>query len=312
MRPISEKSVSVVINLMMINAPVSPLPTRAARSEDAQTKGISVRPPTTRLFSHRKASYAVSERWIPHNNGRGNAVAPANRNWTCHDQVHQPSLGNHDRKIERSQHRPAIGHADRPAADDIAFEGLPLTPRIFRISAGTDIPPKYLNVRKGGRIVCVATIIAVAVNRRERRAIVGLHISPSEAETFWASFLKDLEGSSLTCRKPAISNAHESSKAAIPRIIGATGQRCRVHFMHNGLAWVPERQHTKVSAVIRSAFIQPDQSSAIQIFPKSRPTLLALAEARCQHGLRGTPLLAYARSPPGKARSCIRPVRSNC
>jgi transposase-like protein len=149
-------------------------------------------------------------------------------------------------------------------------------------------------VRKGGRIVCVATIIAVAVNRRERRAIVGLHISPSEAETFWASFLKDLEVSSLTCRKPAISNAHESSKAAIPRIIGATGQRCRVHFMHNGLAWVPERQHTKVSAVIRSAFIQPDRS-------KCHPDLPQVATNFARLGRTSMPAW-LARNPTARLR----------
>jgi len=42
----------------------------------------------------------------------------------------------------------------------------------------------YLKQREGGRIVSVAAIIAVAVNTDGRREIVGLHIGPSEAETF--------------------------------------------------------------------------------------------------------------------------------
>lgn len=50
----------------------------------------------------------------------------------------------------------------------------------------------YLKVREGGRIVSVAAIIAMAVSTEGRREIVGLHIGPSEAEPFWASFLKDL------------------------------------------------------------------------------------------------------------------------
>src|SRR6202049_1474254 len=50
----------------------------------------------------------------------------------------------------------------------------------------------YLKQREGGRIVTVAAIIAVAANTEGKREIVGLHIGPSEAETFWATFLKSL------------------------------------------------------------------------------------------------------------------------
>ena len=38
----------------------------------------------------------------------------------------------------------------------------------------------------------MAAIIAVAVDAEGKREIVGLHIGPSEAETFWATFLKGL------------------------------------------------------------------------------------------------------------------------
>jgi transposase-like protein len=50
----------------------------------------------------------------------------------------------------------------------------------------------YLKVREGGRIVSVAAIIAVAVDGEGRRESVGLHLGPSEAETFWSTFLKSL------------------------------------------------------------------------------------------------------------------------
>src|SRR3712207_3314728 len=50
----------------------------------------------------------------------------------------------------------------------------------------------YLRQREGGRIVSVAAIIAVACDAEGRREIVGLHIGPSEAETFWATFLRSL------------------------------------------------------------------------------------------------------------------------
>ena len=117
-------------------------------------------------------------------------------------------------------------------------------------------------MREGGRIVSVAAIIAMAVDTDGRREIVGLHIGPSEAEPFWASFLKDLVRRGLKGVKLVISDAHEGLKAAIRRVIGATWQRCRVHFARNALAYVPRGQHAMVAAAIRQAFIQPDRKSA--------------------------------------------------
>ena len=121
----------------------------------------------------------------------------------------------------------------------------------------------YLKVREGGRIVSVAAIVAVAVNTDGRREIVGLHIGPSEAETFWSAFLKSLARRGLRGTKLVISDAHEGLKAAIARsLTGATWQRCRVHFMRNALAHVPRSQTTVVAAAIRQAFVQPDHASA--------------------------------------------------
>ena len=122
----------------------------------------------------------------------------------------------------------------------------------------------YLRQREGGRVVSVAAIIAVAVNTAGKREIVGLHIGPSEAETFWSGFLKSLVRRGLRGVKLVISDAHEGLKAAIAKVMGATWQRCRVHWVRNALAHVPKGQHTVVAAAIRQAFLQPDRESASQ------------------------------------------------
>lgn len=124
----------------------------------------------------------------------------------------------------------------------------------------------YLKVRAAGRIVSVAAIIAVAVNIDGRREIVGLHIGPSEAEVFWSDFLKSLKARGLTGIKLVISDAHEGLKAAIVRVLGATWQRCRVHWTRNALAYVPKGQHTMVAAALRQAFQQPDDAAARTAF----------------------------------------------
>ena len=124
----------------------------------------------------------------------------------------------------------------------------------------------YLKVREGGRIVSVAAIIAVAVDTEGRREIVGLHLGPSEAETFWSTFLKRLLKRGLRGVKLVISDAHEGLKAAIRRVLGATWQRCRVHWMRGALAYVPKGQQTMVAAALRQAFLQADQAGAHQVW----------------------------------------------
>src|SRR6478735_2951545 len=122
----------------------------------------------------------------------------------------------------------------------------------------------YLKQREGGRIVSVAAIIAVAANTDGKREIVGLHIGPSEAETFWATFLKTMARRGLCGVKLVISDAHEGLKAAVRRVVGASWQRCRVHWMRNAQAYVPKGQQSMVAAALRQAFIQPDRAAASQ------------------------------------------------
>jgi transposase-like protein len=124
----------------------------------------------------------------------------------------------------------------------------------------------YLKQREGGRVVSVAAIIAVAVDSEGRREIVGLHIGPSEAETFWTGFLRRLRGRGLQGVRLVVSDAHEGLKAAIARVFNATWQRCRVHWTRNALAHVPKAQQTVVAAALRQAFLQPDREEAGKAF----------------------------------------------
>src|SRR3954452_10394290 len=77
------------------------------------------------------------------------------------------------------------------------------------------IDATYLKVRRGGRIVSVAVIIAVGVNSDGRREVLGMDIGPSEAETFWTGFLRKLTRRGLRGVKLVVSDAHEGIKAAV-------------------------------------------------------------------------------------------------
>ena len=62
-----------------------------------------------------------------------------------------------------------------------------------------------------------------------------MDIGASEAETFWIAFLRKLARRGLRGVKLVVSDAHEGIKAAVSKVLSATWQRCRVHFMRNAL-----------------------------------------------------------------------------
>jgi transposase-like protein len=111
----------------------------------------------------------------------------------------------------------------------------------------------YVRVRRTGRIVSAAVVVAIGVNGDGRREVLGLDICPSEAETFWSEFPRKLARRGLRGVKLVISDAHEELKAAAAKVLGARWQRCRVHFMRNALAHASKNGRRVVSAFIATA-----------------------------------------------------------
>ncbi len=124
------------------------------------------------------------------------------------------------------------------------------------------IDATYLKVRRGGRIVSVAVIIAVGVNTDGRREVLGMEIGTSEAEPIWTEFLRKLTRRGLRGVKLVVSDAHEGIKAAVTKVLCATWQRCRVHFMRNVLAHAGKSGRRVVSAFIATAFAQETPEAA--------------------------------------------------
>ncbi len=124
------------------------------------------------------------------------------------------------------------------------------------------IDATYVKTRQAGRVVSVAVIIAVAVNSDGVREILGVATGASEAEPFWTDFLRSLMRRGLRGVKLVISDAHEGLKAAISKVLKATWQRCRVHFIRNALAYANKGQRQAVLAVINTIFAQESPEAA--------------------------------------------------
>ena len=103
----------------------------------------------------------------------------------------------------------------------------------------------------------------------------------SEAEPFWVEFLRSLARRGLRGAKLVISDAHEGLKAAIGKVLSATWQRCRVHFMRNAMAHAGKTQRRIISAWIGTAFAQDDAAAARkqwrEVADQARPNVSKLA-----------------------------------
>ena len=169
----------------------------------------------------------------------------------------------------------------------------------------------YVKARRDHRIVSVAVIVAVAVNTDGRREVLGMATGNSEAETFWTEFLRSLTRRGLRGVKLVVSDAHEGLKAAASRVLGATAQRCRVHFLRNAMAHAGKSQRRIVSAWIGTAFAQDDASSARQqwrvVADQLRPRVSKLAELMDK---AEPDVLAYMDFPPAHRAKPGEPLGS--
>jgi transposase-like protein len=117
----------------------------------------------------------------------------------------------------------------------------------------------YCKARVNRRVVSQAVVIATGVTADGRREVLGFDVGDSEDGAFWTGFLRSLKARGLGGVQLVISDAHQGLQQAIGAVmIGASWQRCRVHFLRNVLAQVPKGSAEMVAAAIRTVFAQPD------------------------------------------------------
>jgi transposase-like protein len=122
----------------------------------------------------------------------------------------------------------------------------------------------FHKVREAGRVISVATVVAIGVTTTGERTVLGAQTGPSEDHQFWVTFLRLLVKRGLRGVRLVISDAHEGLRQAIAKVLHeASWQRCRVHFMRNVLSVVPKQAQDAVAAIVRTIFAQPDHASAV-------------------------------------------------
>jgi putative transposase len=123
----------------------------------------------------------------------------------------------------------------------------------------------YVKAHEGAHVVSKAIVVATGVAADGTREVLGLAVGDSEDKSFWTAFLRSLRSRGLGGVRLVISDAHEGLRQSIEKVmLGATWQRCRVHFLRNVLAKIPKGSQEMVAAAIRTIFAQPDAAAVAE------------------------------------------------
>jgi putative transposase len=112
-------------------------------------------------------------------------------------------------------------------------------------------------------VVSQAAVVAIGVRATGEKSVLGVAIGASETEAFWLQFCRDLVARGLHGVQLVISDAHEGLRKALAAcFVGASWQRCKVHFLRSATASVPKQHAPAVLAVLKTIFLQPTPETA--------------------------------------------------
>ena len=153
---------------------------------------------------------------------------------------------------------------------------------------------RYEKVRHGGSVVDCAVLVALGVDEKGKRTVLGTSVALSEAEVHWRTFISSLLDRGLRNVQMITSDAHEGLKKALRTTMsGVHWHRCQCHLQRNAQAYVPKvSMRGEVAADIRKIFAASDRAEAdqklkdfVQAYEKSAPRLAEWAEANIPEGL---------------------------
>lgn len=122
---------------------------------------------------------------------------------------------------------------------------------------------RYEHVREAGRVQSQAVVVAYGIRGDGVREVLAFDVLASEGLDEWRRFLQDLVARGMRGVKLVTSDGHRGLKRAIAEVLlGASWQRCRVHFLRNVLAQVPKSAQPMVGATVRTIFEQESREQA--------------------------------------------------
>jgi transposase-like protein len=124
----------------------------------------------------------------------------------------------------------------------------------------------YEKIRSDGRVVNMAVLIVTGVSVCGIREILAVEPMYRESEQTYTLLFRKLQERGLEQVWLVVADAHKGLRAAVTKcFLGASLQRCKVHFMRNILAHVGHRDKEQFAAKLKQIWLQPDRESALKI-----------------------------------------------
>jgi transposase-like protein len=117
-----------------------------------------------------------------------------------------------------------------------------------------------------GKVVSTAIMIAYGVTLEGKREVLAIEPFINESYETWKNFFDRLKQRGVQKIALLVSDAHLGiQKAFKESFIGASWQRCKVHFMRNILAHIPHRAKEKFAARLKQIWLQNSKKEAYLI-----------------------------------------------
>lgn len=112
----------------------------------------------------------------------------------------------------------------------------------------------YLKVRRDQRIVSVAVLVVGGVNEQGEREILTWRLGDVESQETWGEVFRELKRRGLNGVEVVVSDGHEGIRAAVAQhFIGASWQRCWVHFLRNAMKKISYKHYRALLDDLRAA-----------------------------------------------------------
>jgi len=153
---------------------------------------------------------------------------------------------------------------------------------------------RYEKVRHGGSVIDCAVLVAIGVDEKGKRIVLGTSVALSEAEIHWRKFISSLLNRGMRGIEMVVSDDHKGLKKALQSTITSVPwQRCQCHLQRNAQAYVPKvSMRKKVANDLRRIFTAADRTEAdqklkdfVERYEKTAPRLAQWAEENIPEGL---------------------------
>lgn len=175
------------------------------------------------------------------------------------------------RKMEKLAHKFGIANLSRSQVSEMAkglntqvqeFRTRPLSEHRYPVIWADAL---YEKVRVDGRIVSMAVMVVCGVNEEGHRDILAVEPMMDESTESYSQLFQSLLDRGLKMPALVVSDANKGLIRAIQeKFPGASWQRCKVHFMRNILAHVPQRERKTFAAQLKEIWLAPNIQMARQ------------------------------------------------